>query len=1761
MRAYRKNKLNKKIYAVIAGLLVVVLVGSAFFLMQDRVYARETLLGIEHIREKIMTEEGAPFRILEIVPEEGLAAAINTGAGDQPAVKVTTPYDADGKKVVSESGLESERTIFLVNNDDNDRKDATYSTGTFGFYVKGQEPVFQDMVRIFSDKKGAPSLLTDSVARKNFANAAMFGTSGTRQQIAHLVTDVSDASGVFYKNDIGEYRELRLGEKIGQDINGDGNTEQYATEELMNALEKSGLYFAIGHEYQGENGYIDLAEGRMERASEGEMGNYSRRYLPDLTKRSTAADPSVTETVLDKTKDPAYKELTSWESSKIGPSGISSDELFIPTVDSVSGIGTGTFDPYFVYSDNSGEPSDVVKRRVTFSYMQGVGSGYYIVDSNPLDSGVVKGTPVYTFNEEANSYEFVGFFEEWTTSESRSLPVLKPMSSDTTVNGNPDTRYYCLQFQYSAEPQGYSGFYQVAYFDKGASDESSSSTPGTYTGAEYALSDTAEGTLVANEKGTGIVDVNPDAYTADSHFLYEYTPGQGLFQWTSDGWLQNNIEKKPYRIKGAKIYFTSGLVNRDKFKREVFDLEPEQYDSFPVIVETRAAKDVTEEDILAASCVILHGGSNQFSLTSDRSDGLSLIYKKEDRDLSLAVCKAIVDRVMNQGLPVISQHNIQLEIGGEKKEAKALDAFTSSVSSFPEDTPYVYYLSRTLTLKNMEQYYNQVLQPATEGAPIDSPLWSGEVVSAGTVDGQANHVNGSVYNVTLSNDNPQFGLLCINFMDPVSDPSGYQPVLQNIQAENVYRVANHLSGRLEEKISMATIIRYIIAYADSQNYDSNGSLHILELAPCASYTLRLETTGEGDDQKTTLYQITEKNANGEVIGKKELISYEKADITLTQMTTAEFIGKVEDINAHYDMVYIGSDIGPYKLGNGKIVKLCQDYNGKTVYNDSDMNGLIYTNVGDTFAVTQIGYENANETARFSGNDITEEKKNALLQFIQAGFPVVVSDELVNLIPGAAIEEGKRSPLTVNADTVDNCSYLYQFLEESRERENFIRLSELSAPLLNMYFSISRPMLRMVEGTLGADSQNEVQRLQNHNDGYCRAVFEFVIDSPGIGGNDSDYDFELYIDANADGKFSKTTERITQFEMTDSAGNQIAREDGRYRLESGKAYRATYLISSSQRGVLPWKIVVIKNDDIHLKRADAMGYYEIRDPNGTLEKITVLQIDTYSGSTGSLSSTWNMEETLEKPETVFYQLMNDHEKVPFDVSIDTVPSDKLTVADILEKKGNGSLSVENVLSDANQNGTLEMEEYLDFFRSYDMLVIGFADCISSPTENAIDAIKMYIEEGRSVLFAHDTTSPYSIAEQGYAYYYNQVLRDTFGMDRFNITGQRQYGEEETFGQEKVYKPKSERVEIQNGYGQGHTYSVMIRKSAADRQYMIQEGLQNAKADYPFDQTQYQTTSVDPVNRGQITMYPYKLEQESFKVASTHGQYWQLDYTKDDDRDGESDLVVWYTLGGTDLYGLSPRDVRNNYYIFNKGNVTYSGVGHSDVMNAQGEANGTDNEIKLFINTLIAAYESGLHAPSVRIIENYDSTSRDLNSIYLSYDDQIKALEDGNGIIDTTENIYFVATSNSLIRNGQGKTKLFTANLYMEVPEESGAEKLVCKGSVLFGRPLAVEGLYYLDAAGIEQKVTPYEDGSYPIEPGVVYKARVPVSALRYYNNSQDVYDERAGQASEQEIGGARNAKKIMVTATETIRVNASGNETKASAVDQVDFVRVQLFDLD
>lgn len=1806
MKKTAKNrKLNKKFYAVIAMLLVLVVAGGTIFAVKNTAYAKETLLGIEHIRDKAMSGSGTTFTILEIVPTDGIAGYSVTDpiTGEKEVVegvRVYTPYNENGSEHMSSENptLPEDREIQLVNNAEKSRSDATFSTGTAGFYVKGQEPIFKDWVRILSDASGenGASLLTDSYARKYFAGAETGLTAGNAgggrgmlQRLSILTRPKTDETGIFYEDTITGYHELRLGETIGRDVNGDGKAEVYATPSLMSQLVTDSKYFEIGHTCTGDNAYIDLAEGLMRRTGAGEKGNFVLSYIPKLTESAT--DPNLKE--LDKLTDKGYQFVT----------GVSGTTEPINDYFALSNTRGGIYDPNLIYGE--AQAPDVDSFRATFAYVKGAESGY-MVKKNTLadkwveeaeDFSLLVGTPLYTYDDTYDMYVLAGFYDHFDETENKIvLETLEETDSKTDVVGltypkdlisdkdrddeedDVDPSYYVLEFEYSEAAVTTSKYYQVSYFDKGAGIATQK------TGTNYYVNDTVAGALVQNTNGTGLIDlkdnVPSNANDSFDSFVFDYALQKGNFNWTSDTWLSASdvAKKKLYRIRGAKMYFTAGVINNDKFRKEVFDLEDGQCSKFPIVVKTIAASDVTTADVNAANLVVMHRGSEVFSYTETTIienetilDTLTdLSYKKGEQDISEDVLKTIVGRVVNEGFPVVSQFNVKVRVQEQGADKEIEQTELDSKNPLPIDTPNIYYLTRALALENMEGYYRNVLLSATGW---NAPLQYSSLIREGMQwDGNVNHVNKSAFNVTLSNQSPAYGFLNIDFTKQVSNMDGYELVLQNIQSENIYRMASGSAGRIKETVSLATIIRYIIAYADSMNFEANGSLHILEIAPCASYTMQLETTKDGDKEKITLYKILEKNPNGEVVKREELISYEGGDITLTQMTSSEFIGHIEDINAHYDLVYISSDIGPYKLPNGKIVELDHNDQYETRYNDGNMNGLIYTNIGDQMNVVQIGSYQENEANRFSGNDITQEKQRALEAFVEAGFPIVVSNQLLELDTGAAKEDGKRTPLKVNTNTVDNSSYMYRLLQDIRERENVYLLSEVSAPLLNLYFSISRPVLHLVDDSLCANSQTEAQRLTILRDGYARAVFEFSVESRGIGGSEADYDLELFIDINADGKFSKTTEKITSFDITDFAGNAVYKdEDGRYELRPGATYRATYMVSSAQRGVLPWKLLVTRNDGARLKRADAIGYYELRDPDGKLEKVNVLQIDTNSTASGGAAPSWNMENTLADSNTQFSKLLSNHEVVPFDVSIDTIPSDKLTIEEIQRRYSEGKLCVDAKLEDSNRNGRLDIAEYLDFFRNYDMLVIGFADVVATPTGDALQAIRLYIEEGRSVLLTHDTTSPYSLPGH-YGIEYNQVMRDLLGMDRYNITGQRSSSGEETFDLDRPYEPKRHRENVLSNMDQGHTYSVMVRKNGGANQLMIQEGIRNTldHVEYdngkriPFDYTEYRTSKVDFVNKGQITTYPYVIDQKSFTIAETHGQYWQLDFTKDEDKDGESDLVVWYTLDGTDLYGLSPKDVRNNYYIYNMRNVTYSGVGHSSVMGTDGTGINSINEIKLFINTLIASYESGLHAPSVRIIENYKSNSRDVNTIYLSYDEQLKEWENATvskGVIDGIEDIYFVADTTSLVRSSGGRTHTFNANLYMEVPELSGSEKLQYKGEVLYGRKLAIDGLYYLGADRNEIQVTANGDGSYPITPGVVYKARISIAALKYYSNGTAVFDEEQTPVDPSDISSARNARNVLVTATEKIRMNSSGIETEATAIDGVAFVRVRLFDLD
>jgi hypothetical protein len=146
--------------------------------------------------------------------------------------------------------------------------------------------------------------------------------------------------------------------------------------------------------------------------------------------------------------------------------------------------------------------------------------------------------------------------------------------------------------------------------------------------------------------------------------------------------------------------------------------------------------------------------------------------------------------------------------------------------------------------------------------------------------------------------------------------------------------------------------------------------------------------------------------------------------------------------------------------------------------------------------------------------------------------------------------------------------------------------------------------------------------------------------------------------------------------------------------------------------------------------------------------------------------------------------------------------------------------------------------------------------------------------------------------------------------------------------------------------------------------------------------YTPTAATKSNEGANTQYPYKID-DSIKITSTSyiphsNSYLQdasVDYNMGSDIGTNPPLVGWYSLSdakaanNNGIFSVSPNDVKNNYYLFNKGKVYYSGI-----QLKQADTANNDMEIKLFINTIIACYKSTrgriVAVPPVVTIKNSD-----------------------------------------------------------------------------------------------------------------------------------------------------------------------------------------------
>lgn len=381
---------------------------------------------------------------------------------------------------------------------------------------------------------------------------------------------------------------------------------------------------------------------------------------------------------------------------------------------------------------------------------------------------------------------------------------------------------------------------------------------------------------------------------------------------------------------------------------------------------------------------------------------------------------------------------------------------------------------------------------------------------------------------------------------------------------------------------------------------------------------------------------------------------------------------------------------------------------------------------------------------------------------------------------------------------------------------------------------------------------------------------------------------------------------------------------------------------------------------------------------------------------------------------------------------------------------------------NEGKNKRPEEFFDEFpikagetKQYDMLVLGFADAFQLPNvKDCLEPIQGYIDDGKPVLFSHDCTSLTNYrGASHWNYDFNRMIRGQVGLDRYGVlnnwalrvgTGSNKNDDYTSYNsvdyptikantsvnamksselyniaksnaerdkndkKDIAYVPRSNKTKIAKEV-QGLTYGNLILST------WIKNGHNYTQKTLLKGMTAFKDSKrAEQINQGQITTYPFKIN-EVLDIALTHFQPYQLDLNEDEDKDGESDLIVWYTLmssreeanNPSHPYNMNPRDVRNNYYIYTKGNITYSGVGHSKVTDRE--------EMKLYINTLIAAYKAAMIPPSIKFKETGASDAAEKTVSYISYDVSSDASNKGV-VTDDKEKVYFTPVDyNSFVKN--------------------------------------------------------------------------------------------------------------------------------------------------
>lgn len=1090
---------------------------------------------------------------------------------------------------------------------------------------------------------------------------------------------------------------------------------------------------------------------------------------------------------------------------------------------------------------------------------------------------------------------------------------------------------------------------------------------------------------------------------------------------------------------------------------------------------------------------------------------------------------------------------------------------------------------------------------AKEVASKGDAYWNGQTAASLSL---GDSVKEALYDNVYLNDDSATPYVASDFLTDwkgnAAKAATFEAILKEIQYENFLAKKNNSNAaQMDEEISKASITRYILNWY-MHRVTVKSSVRVLDLEPCYDFS---------DTLKSEL-----QTAVVNMMGMTGI--YDASAINITQMSSAEFIGKIEDLNEKYDMIYLGARVGKMNTENGV-----------TVYNDPQMKGLIYSHVGDYYDyATKTDTENVtqaretynarhrlqdssldhnktndddstNKSAdvyRGPGNDMNSTRYEEFCQFIKAGYPVVIADTF--------IKYGDDKIPVASTATLDKNSYFYKLVQFALTKDengqylywqkniftesqltnntadtqlgttlsarrsvfcNYLNLSKLSVNWVTTYGAAYPQELKYNSNQNGASNGGSLEKI----DGKYQLQYIFNLQNDAaISQTGTTYDCKLFVDKNADGRFSgsdyvegktyTSSEEVSGLTVYIRKGDEwnkvdpIATANGnRYELRTGETYRVIRALPEEYVGVIPWKLVFYDNAD-RLVRTAKSGYTSVPQQSGK-KTIRVLQLLSDDNR-----NNWNLHDEQNNSNSTFSKCINGLtdwnvvglDQVNWDGTVTPSKSiDSMTVTYLVNEKlkigGTSDTDIQKIY-----------QESYNLFQQYDMLILGFGDAYrfgytysaSDISNNKLDnvkrnlavgwAVRDYIESGKSILFTHDTTSYVNNIQsaiqwndQGYkedqknywywGYEFNKTIRASVGLDRYgalkeyyqqraaSTTGEEQKRDQEylktleSYTFDEIKEPNSDNELWQKEGVTKYTvvrflrsYLEDLRKTGSSEVWFPVKNSLLKQAGYDGGDPRWNYPSsllmgdyagssliATQVNDGQITQYPYQISaDEQLEISNTHYQWLQPNMELDRNGDGKNDIVVWYCISGvadgnyknTNIYNITPNDVVNNYYIYTMGNVTYSGAGHSTPSK--------ESEIKLFVNTMIAAYNAGVTAPSVRF---KDKSGSKIQSVYMLYDpvNHIVLDDKNNGTIS----VNFQADDYNILAGGQQLCVEFYKSC---ADDTSGAISVDgITGKVLRLKTDGEDGLKITDSNG--NVILPIERNGvkncYPITNGATY----------------------------------------------------------------------------